>query len=337
MTHLNLKRSLLSILAIVLLITICACTGYDSNGNPITPSSPLPITIIGGGGGGGMSGALPATNGGVPSGGTTGQVLSKIDGTNYNTQWETPSGGGSSTVLHALADIQVVPADTVSVTTCVSNANFYEPALQGRLTSNAVYKRFVSVKVSASTNTAGTVTIQLYDVTTSAQLAVATLVYSSGNVNTEKAIAATNTSQQVTNLSDVVTIRIKHSVSGATVQLNSGGLMEADNLIDTASSGLGYLYVPSTPPAYCWYSSCKMYVLAGLSTATITYQASYGTSNIGYGAQTYSLYGSPSNSENTLSTITPPTIKSSSIYVNVSAKSGDSLIGFAIGISADNQ
>jgi hypothetical protein len=35
------------------------------------------------------------TNGvGVPIGGTTGQVLSKIDGTDYNTQWVTPSGGG---------------------------------------------------------------------------------------------------------------------------------------------------------------------------------------------------------------------------------------------------
>lgn len=31
---------------------------------------------------------------GVPVGGTTGQVLSKIDATNYNTQWVTPAGGG---------------------------------------------------------------------------------------------------------------------------------------------------------------------------------------------------------------------------------------------------
>ena len=31
---------------------------------------------------------------GVPVGGTTGQVLSKIDGTDYNTEWATPAGGG---------------------------------------------------------------------------------------------------------------------------------------------------------------------------------------------------------------------------------------------------
>lgn len=31
---------------------------------------------------------------GVPVGGTTGQVLAKVDGTDYNTAWATPSGGG---------------------------------------------------------------------------------------------------------------------------------------------------------------------------------------------------------------------------------------------------
>ena len=32
---------------------------------------------------------------GVPTGGTTNQVLAKIDGTNYNTQWVTPATGGA--------------------------------------------------------------------------------------------------------------------------------------------------------------------------------------------------------------------------------------------------
>ena len=31
---------------------------------------------------------------GIPSGGTTGQVLSKVNSTDYNVQWSTPSGGG---------------------------------------------------------------------------------------------------------------------------------------------------------------------------------------------------------------------------------------------------
>lgn len=32
----------------------------------------------------------------LPSGGTAGQVLEKIDSSDYNTQWATPSGGGGS-------------------------------------------------------------------------------------------------------------------------------------------------------------------------------------------------------------------------------------------------
>lgn len=44
----------------------------------------------------GPAGATGATGQGVPVGGTAGQVLSKIDGTNYNTQWVAQSGGGSA-------------------------------------------------------------------------------------------------------------------------------------------------------------------------------------------------------------------------------------------------
>jgi hypothetical protein len=33
---------------------------------------------------------------GVPAGGTTGQVLAKINGTDYNTEWVNQSGGGGS-------------------------------------------------------------------------------------------------------------------------------------------------------------------------------------------------------------------------------------------------
>ena len=42
---------------------------------------------------------ISGTNGvGVPAGGTAGQVLSKVDGTDYNTEWVTPSGGGGSSL-----------------------------------------------------------------------------------------------------------------------------------------------------------------------------------------------------------------------------------------------
>ena len=43
----------------------------------------------------GPAGTTGAAGQGVPTGGTTGQVLSKVDATNYNTQWITPASGGS--------------------------------------------------------------------------------------------------------------------------------------------------------------------------------------------------------------------------------------------------
>jgi hypothetical protein len=48
----------------------------------------------------GPTGPTGATGQGVPTGGTAGQVLTKIDATNYNTQWSTVSGGGGGAVNH---------------------------------------------------------------------------------------------------------------------------------------------------------------------------------------------------------------------------------------------
>ena len=44
----------------------------------------------------GATGTTGATGQGVPTGGTAGQVLSKVNGTDYNTQWVTPASGGGS-------------------------------------------------------------------------------------------------------------------------------------------------------------------------------------------------------------------------------------------------
>ncbi|MCU0351793.1 MAG: hypothetical protein MUF43_13350 [Flavobacterium sp.] len=45
----------------------------------------------------GTNGASGANGQGVPTGGDAGQVLAKVDGTDYNTQWVTPSAGGGTT------------------------------------------------------------------------------------------------------------------------------------------------------------------------------------------------------------------------------------------------
>ncbi len=50
--------------------------------------------VVGRDGRDGVNGLNGLDGVGVPTGGTAGQVLAKVDGTNYNTQWVTSSGGG---------------------------------------------------------------------------------------------------------------------------------------------------------------------------------------------------------------------------------------------------
>lgn len=52
------------------------------------------LTVSGAQGPQGSTGATGAAGQGVPTGGTAGQVLAKIDGTNYNTEWVDQTGGG---------------------------------------------------------------------------------------------------------------------------------------------------------------------------------------------------------------------------------------------------
>lgn len=52
---------------------------------------------------------------GVPNGGTTGQILSKVDGADYNTAWVTPSGSGPT--------LQLMASKTTGNTTQLSAAN----------------------------------------------------------------------------------------------------------------------------------------------------------------------------------------------------------------------
>lgn len=45
-----------------------------------------------------LKGANGANGQGVPTGGTAGQVLTKVDGTDFNTQWATPQSGGGNPI-----------------------------------------------------------------------------------------------------------------------------------------------------------------------------------------------------------------------------------------------
>ncbi len=65
--------------------------GLDGATGPMGPQGPQGLT-----GPQGPAGAPGANGQGVPTGGTTGQVLAKVNATDYNTQWVTPSAGGSA-------------------------------------------------------------------------------------------------------------------------------------------------------------------------------------------------------------------------------------------------
>ena len=68
-----------------------AKTSGSSIPGPAGPMGPQGLTGPQG------SAGTPGANGqGVPVGGTTGQVLAKVDGTDYNTQWVTPSAAASA-------------------------------------------------------------------------------------------------------------------------------------------------------------------------------------------------------------------------------------------------
>jgi hypothetical protein len=69
----------------------------------------------------GPQGPTGATGQGVPTGGTTNQVLSKINATDYNTQWVTPSGSSSdaSTLTTGTLPAGRMPAFTGDVTTTI--------------------------------------------------------------------------------------------------------------------------------------------------------------------------------------------------------------------------
>lgn len=59
-----------------------------------------------------LSSPSSATNG-VPVGGTANQVLSKVDGTDYNTQWATASGGSSLSGVSKTSNYTIANADGV--------------------------------------------------------------------------------------------------------------------------------------------------------------------------------------------------------------------------------
>ena len=100
----------------------------------------------------------PGTNGqGVPVGGTTGQVLSKVSATNFDTQWSAPSGGASwggiTGTLSAQTDLQTA-LDGKSATGHNHDATYQ--ALSGKNAASGYPGLDASSKLTGSQQTYGT-------------------------------------------------------------------------------------------------------------------------------------------------------------------------------------
>ncbi len=95
----------------------------------------------------GATGATGATGQGVPTGGTAGQVLSKIDNTNYNTQWITPSAGG--TPLYYTVNQSVLTGTNDLYIACPSG----KPISGGFEVGDIVYKSCPATNATTCTTT----------------------------------------------------------------------------------------------------------------------------------------------------------------------------------------
>lgn len=81
----------------------------------------------------------PAASNGLPTGGTADQILSKIDGTNYNTQWvDAPSGGGSLEVAFTkptITDFDASRAGTGTLSDVTNGVRLVAPGTTSNVNS----------------------------------------------------------------------------------------------------------------------------------------------------------------------------------------------------------
>lgn len=142
----------------------------------VVTQAPNPIIQVSTPGPIGPAGAAGAAGVGVPAGGTTGQVLSKIDGTNYNTQWSSAGGYsaptlGSTTIASGTTYANVAGL-TINSTTIPTSATLAKTADKLSVFAATTSAEFASV----ISDEIGTGNVQLSDLATNAQVASYTLV-----------------------------------------------------------------------------------------------------------------------------------------------------------------
>ena len=236
-------------------------------------------------------------------------------------------GGGSvvipKTIIKALADPQLNRSSVGDTYVDVAGNTYAETTHQTRVTSNALYKRYIVMKISGHVS-AGTGTFALYNQTTGATYGTVTTSSAS-----EVALAATNTTNQTQNLGDVYTIKVKNSNAGESITIDDGGLVEADSVTEVTTNNK---WVVNAALPY-WISRWKVATLTGLSTTSVTLQPTGGNNG---GGAVFNLpfnIGASYTELNTIREITVPYKLTNSnmaaLGVVTSSISGQLLIAYA--------
>src|SRR6185312_12441877 len=173
-------------------------------------------------------GSTGATGAGVPTGGTAGQVLSKIDSTDYNTQWTNPSGA----CVKIAKVVTSGSASTITFSSIPATYTDLKIVFSGRDTATGTGDSSISIQLNGDTTTAnyqapvvgradGTTASSVTAGTSSAGAKILWCPGSSGNAN-----AVGGGEILIPNYAGTTFYKILHSVGftfyGSTPTLNVG-------------------------------------------------------------------------------------------------------------------
>lgn len=180
-----------------------------------------------------------ASGQGVPVGGTTGQVLSKIDSSNYNTQWVTPSSGMSGAPYYKIAISYNTGSTSVYTYSSFTSSGFSNNFTVGQSGTGAASIITITNTVSSAS---GGLTGALQIMPTSAYICYATAATAWSNWDASptfgyKSISASIITEVTTSVTPTLNIITPFTSSG----LAGSGLI---NLLgDNSTRVLAYIFL----------------------------------------------------------------------------------------------
>jgi len=178
-----------------------------------------------------LAGSQGVAGVGVPVGGTAGQALTKVDGTNYNTTWTTVSGGGLHASTHAAAGSDPVTIAESQVTNLVTDLAAKAASVHTHAESDvtSLVTDLAAKAPSASPTFTGTVTTPL---TTAGYVKTSV----GGVLSSVAAIAEADVTNLVT---DLAAKAVGTTTISTTAPLAGGGDLTANRTLSlTYGSGL---------------------------------------------------------------------------------------------------